>query len=257
MIYNHVLPGQQAIHVEHRPWKQGKFYLGPCYATSTEKENERKFHMAPEDRNSSLSSLFGQHDHCWSVIEGGPHGAKCGLDIALLLSCRQIYHEAKYTFYATNTFSFESARALRAFMCRVERGPAANNLAIRKLHLEIQTGLIQDEYTWNKALSLMVRKLPGVNKVSVTIDRYPYWYDSGGQRMFTDPATGSNFFLRGILQLRKLPLSGLGLIVTDSGGVDDGTIEASMAAEELATQWTHAQRVEWARFVKGAVLRST
>ena len=176
------------------------------------------------------------------------------LDIAILLSCRQIYHETIYTIYATNTFSFGSPRSLRAFISTIGHGPATNNLAIRKIHLDIRIDLREDEYDWNKTLSLMVKKLPGLNNVSISIDQYPYWYGIADLRSFTDPAQGSNFFLRGILKLRELPLSGLILIVTDSGYSDDGSIEA---AEHLATQWTHAQRVQWALFVKGAVLGST
>lgn len=240
MIYKHMLSGQQAIHVEHQPWSEREFDLIPCYATSTQKEDEQKFHMAPGDGSFSPPSLPQRHAHCGDVLYRGLHRMTCGLSIALLLSCRQIYHEAKYTFYATNTFSFGSPRALRAFMSTVGHKPATNILIIRKIHLDIRIGLRQDEYTWNKALSLMVKKLPALNIVSVTIDQLPYWY-SGGSRVFRDPAKGSNFFLRGILKLRELPLSGLGLIITESGYPDDGTIEA---AEDLATRWTHAQRVQ-------------
>lgn len=83
------------------------------------------------------------------------------VDIGLLLSCRQIYHEAKYTLYSTTNFSFQSPKALSVFMCRVGHGPAANDIVICNFHLKLASDLERDEYTWNKALSLMVKRLPG------------------------------------------------------------------------------------------------
>lgn len=267
MIYKHVLPGHQVIHVEGMRWGQGTFRVSPCDEDTTEKEAELQFQIAPKDRDPFSPSKSDRHSDCWSFRHRkkytyiGEEDLILSVDTSLLSSCRQIYHEAKYTLYATNTFSFRSPESLRSFMCSVGRGPAANNLAIRNVHLSISIAFREDEYTWNKALLLLVKKLPCLTNVCVTVDqkfnlRRSQVGIAGVQRVFTDPATGNNFFLRGILELRKLPLSGLVLIVAEIGYPDPPGEWTWMITEDATSRWTQAQKVEWARFVKAAVLKS-
>lgn len=270
MIYEHVLPGHQVIHVEGMQSGQLTFRLSPCDEDTTEKEAELQFQTCPKDRDPLSTIMSDRHFECWDFLRDGTYAYFNAedwpptLDISLLSSCRQIYHEAKYTLYATNTFSFRSPETLRSFMWNVGRGPAANNIAIRNVHLSIGIAVRQDEYTWNKALSLLVKKLPCLTNVCVTVDQNfrwgrPQFGTSGVQRIFTDPATGNNFFLRGILELRKLPLSGLVCIVAKIGypypARESAREKAWRIAEDAKSQWTQAQKVEWARFVKAAVLK--
>lgn len=265
MIYEHVLPGQQIIHVElgRGAERQIRVYFSQCHERLTEEHAEQNFRTSPTHRNPSLPSFPDRHARCWNVLNfgfgsgqrPGMQRVTFGLDTALLFTCRQIYHEAKYTFSSTNTFSFRCLSALRAFMDSAAHGAAASNLAIRKIHLSIDINSRLDEYDWNRALPLMVQKLPGVNNVCVStyqkLNRCRHTDALYGiERPFTDPATGKNLFLRGILALRKLRLSRLVVIVPESG------VEGWIPVEEIATRWTHAQRVEWARYVKAAVLGS-
>ncbi|CAD6591721.1 MAG: hypothetical protein ASARMPREDX12_005390 [Alectoria sarmentosa] len=267
MIYEHALPGHQVIHVEGMQWGQETLRLSPCDEDTTEKEAELEFQTCPKDRDPLSIISSDRHIDCWNFWrdERDTYFSEPTLDISLLSSCRQIYHEAKYTLYATNTFSFRLPETLRSFMWSVGRGSAANNLAIRNVHLSIGIAVRQDEYTWNKALSLLVKKLPCLTNVCVIVDQDFRWPSpqvgtSGVQRVFTDPATGNNFFLRGILELRKLPLSGLVCIVAKIGypypTTKYGRIIAEVIAEDATSQWTQFQKVEWARFVKAAVLKS-
>lgn len=139
MIYKHVLPGQQVVHLDSGHSTRRRFHLASCHENLTEKKAEQKFQPA----TGRLQSLFSE-----------------------------------------------------AF----KHGPVSNNLAIRNIHPRI--GIVIDlrghEYAGNKALSLMVRTLPGVNNIYITIDQqYRRFY--GVQRVFTDPITGKNLFTREFL----------------------------------------------------------
>lgn len=130
------------------------------------------------------------------------------------------------------------------------RSPEAKNLAVRKIHLSVDIVLRHEEYAWNEALSLMVQKLPEVNNVCVTTNQRPRT-PPGFQRTITNPAVGRNFFLRGVLELRKLPLLEFDLVVSGCN------YSETWVPRKTPTRWTQAQRVERAHFVKSVVLGRT
>lgn len=132
----------------------------------------------------------------------------------------------------------------------VGRSPGAKNGAIRKIHLSVNVVLRHEGHAWNKALSLMVQQLPEVNNVCVTAKQRPRT-PPGFQRTITNPAAGRNLFLRGILELRKLPLLEFDLIVSECD------YPKTWVLRKTPTRWTHAQRIEWAHFVKSVVLGRT
>ena len=199
MIYELVLTGQQVIRVEYTHWTKRQFHLGPCYENSTKEEDENSTEEEAEHkfRTALVPSLLNRHTRCWDSFDIESHRrpgfprVTLKLETALLFTCRQICQEAEHTLYATNTFAFREPDAFHAFMRGVGLSPGANNLAIRKIHLSVDIVLRHEEYAWNKALSLMVQKLPEVNNVCVTTNQRP-WTLPGFQRTITNPAAGRN-----------------------------------------------------------------
>lgn len=275
MIYAHVFPSQQIIHVDSasRTTRRRQLYFGQCSVHSTEKDGEQEFRSSTNNQKPSYPGMLDRHAHCWTDLSGGParqslnprQRVKVRVDTALFLTCRQIYHEAKYMLYATNMYSFRSPITLRSFMRGVERGASARNPTVRKIHLSIGIHSRADEYSWNQTLRLMVQRFPGLDNVCVsTYQQFSrYRYSNAPfvcERPFTDPATGKNLFLRGVLELRKLPLTRLVVIFLERGMSVEQTPTRwgtwRVPADEIPTRWTKAQRVEWASFVKATILGS-
>jgi len=106
---------------------------GICRAEVLDADAEENFHRGGSsdwyiqggaDRNDGCSNK------AWS-------GEQRGLDISLLLVCSQVYSEAQYVVYSSNTFSFERPVFIRVFLHRLKIANPEHLLALRSLHIHI------------------------------------------------------------------------------------------------------------------------
>lgn len=173
------------------------------------------------------------------------------MDLTLLSTCRQTYHEAKYTLYATNTFAFRWSDILLAFIRNFGRGTAANNPSIRNINLFVQANYRKDEESWNEAFKLVAQKLPGLKNVCVTVSK---GCCQGFEPAFRGPLKAKPIFLEGILKLRDLQLSNLALVV--AGSDEDLDEDPDFMIDVMPVRLSQAQKVDWATFVKSAIMGS-
>lgn len=176
--------------------------------------------------------------------------------LALLRSCRQIYHEAKYILWTTNTFSFSDPDCLWSFMHNIKQTPAANTTRIRKLHLHVAVRFKPEEYAWNTALRAACKKLTGLTRVYVSVDqqyvigdlrtrRYRWRRHLPKFQPFSDPNTGrkgKNTFLKGLYDLKELPIETVNIVVY-----------STVMPDANEGGWTHAQKQVWARYVRDVI----
>ena len=281
MIYELVLPTHEVIYVDYNfPWPSGSPILGfkicrettehhcrfsaslgdwhsRCYTT----ESQGPYRPHPGIDVAMLSpDWYSQYPPDWygqdppdlqNTPLQGPHRQYPSLDLALLSTCRQTYHEAKYTLYATNTFAFRWQDVLLAFIRKFGKGTAANNPSIRNINLFVEATDRKDEESWNEAFELVAQKLPGLKNVCVTVGE---GCCQGFEPAFWDPLQAKPILLEGILKRRDLQLSSLVVVVagSDENLDEDPDFMIGVMPERLS----QAQKVDWANFVKSAIMGS-
>lgn len=135
-----------------------------CSATTSEKQAQQNFYaMDPElfEQPDKTHGWFGRfsrdgsrHHHCREIF-----------GLAILHSCRQIYHEVKDVIYFSNTFSFRKPSALPVFMGSLLKSLANPRFAVRSLHLDIQICECSDCSEWNKAIRNIPTRLPNLKRL--------------------------------------------------------------------------------------------
>ena len=181
----------------------------------------------------------------------GPHRQYPSLDLALLSTCRQTYHDATYTLYGTNKFAFRWQDVLLAFIRKFGRGTAANNLSIRNIDLFVEATDRKDEESWNDAFKLVAQKLPGLKNVCVTVSE---GCCQGFEPAFRDPLQDKPILLEGILKFRDLQLSSLVVVV--AGSDEDLDEQPDYMIGAMPERLSQAQKDDWASFVKSAIMGS-
>jgi len=181
------------------------------------------------------------HRACWGYQK---------LDASFLLTCRQMYHEARYVLWSSTIWSFDRADSLQSFMHDIQNSDPLNIGIIKKLHLHIGIQYKDDESNWNEALREVAEKLTGLKRLHVTVnllyecgiangcdDRFPH---SSDPNMTT---RGKGILLGGLYALKTLPLETLTIAVCSSRS-DHGYFG-----------WKQEDRQVWARYVTDSILR--
>ena len=141
-----------------------------------------------------------------------PNPIKNSLNV--LRVCRQIYHEAKYLPYLTNTFSFQHYSVLRRFFKILVHSHLKLNLAIRSVHVRVQIPhMPHNERQWNDALRFMGNVLPRLRCLYIDIEM-PTCVCSieliAKLKRQDKPA-----FMPALYMLPKLPLKAVVLLISD------------------------------------------
>lgn len=158
-----------------------------------------------------------------------------------------MYHDGKNVSFSANTFHCDSPRLTCSF---IKHNDIINRtLAVRSMELEIYVHNADSERKWNNALSALVESSKNLRHVRIRVeeDIWSGLYHSS-LRCRHSPAYGRRPFLKGLLELKKLPLQTVKLDVT-------GKSWRGMHRRREFT-WTHAQKEEWAQSVKRAILGS-
>ena len=129
--------------------------------------------VSEDGRRLYVKGIELRHSSCPSYRSRGPV-APLRLNVSLLRVCRQIYDEAHFIPYSTNTFSFETPRNLRAFIHYFVRRGVSVNKAFRSLRVD----LIDVKFTlqaWSQAFKAVRQHMTLLDTTYVNMDQPPLW----------------------------------------------------------------------------------
>ena len=163
------------------------------------------------------------------------------LPIASLRACRQIYHDAKQVVYSANTFEFFNPKIILLFIRCLD--VSYRNLALRSVVLNIYVDNYR-EREWDNVFRELADNFKNLRHLHIEIDEV-IWSKPWTRRH--SPAYRNSPFLRGLLELKQLPLKTVELVMVDRGIYGDPISQYI---------WTIAQKQEWAQRMKSAILGS-
>ena len=231
-----------------------------CQAKISEEEAQRNF---DSEDPANISEEEAQQDFepedpaKWYVEKNEYRHYQCDRDhtyetvnLSLLRTCRQIYGEAKYFPYSTNTFSFIQPGVIKEFTVWLERTSAGYNKAIRSMHIEFVIACFNDEKRWESSIKNLARRLPNVENVNLSLDQR---YILNGCRNPTLFEYGRGNRMRSILlSLRTLPIKRATFEITDARGLRESQWSIVPEYEQMF-RWTLDEKRVWARYVKEAL----
>ena len=205
--------GGRCIHVEFRPHQKKRLRLATCMKS-----------------------------HC-----DNPYYYLANLELPLpfLRTCRQAYHEARNVFYTANIFRIGDPRVGRLFLQRI----SDYSLTLRSVHLNICVTKRKDEREWDDTLQELAENFKTVQKLYIDV-RETLWnmYECYSTTRRHSPAVGKKPFIRGLLELKKLPLKTFELSVWEGSPRNQPQVPTSVYS------WTPDQKRAWVRSMKSAIL---
>ncbi len=145
--------------------------------------------------------------------------------------------------YAANTFEFCIAKTVRSFIRRLDDA-SHRNLAVRSVVLDIRVTGRNREREWDNAFREVAENFKNLRHLRIQIGEC-IW-DMPWTRRHS-PAYRKSPFLRGLLELKQLPLKTVELVM-------DEDLPSSIGESKYI--WTTAQKQEWAQRMKNAILGS-
>ena len=176
-------------------------------------EDEAHHHFENEDSNDFYVKYTElRHSPCFLfTTKWGPDIVRT--DVSLLHVCRQIYDEARQVLYSTNTFSFNTARNLRAFIhFLVQRGFDVNE-AVRSLHVDLAYPN-NDTNGWTQAFKAVTQHMTRLKTLYINLDQGLNWstsYDAIEKERSMRPVMDS------LAILGKSPAKSTIIILSDRG----------------------------------------
>ena len=171
----------------------------------------------------------------------------------VLHTCRQVYNEARFIPYSTNTFSFATPRNLRAFIHYLTRRSVNVNQAIRSLHIDLAYDN-SDLHAWTQAFKAVVQHMTLLEKVYINLDQRSTWPSinvDGDRHVFM------HRLLNCFAILGKTSTQSIEIIVSDRDlSSKFGRLIAwnpATQAQWAAIRWTVEEKREWVEKVKLAI----
>ena len=152
--------------------KEQRFTHQICCSQISEEEVFHQF-VSEDGRRLYVKGIELRHSSCPSYKRKGSV-APLKMNISLLRACRQIYSEARFTPYSSNTFSFDTPRNLRAFIHYLVRRGVDVNKAFRSLHVD----LIDVKCTlhgWTQAFNAVTQHMTLLDTIYINMDQPPLW----------------------------------------------------------------------------------
>lgn len=250
MIFGYIVSGQ-LIHI------RGNCFVTRatlCSAPISEVEAQERFY-------AMRIALFEQPDKTYGWFnensrDGSRHKeCKETFSVAILHTCRHIYHEVKDVLYFSNTFSFRDPSALPTFMGSLLKSSVNPCFTIRSLHLDIQLCGESDLDAWNKAIPTIPIRLPNVQRLYINLDldlidpdSFAVSYDA------SIPLTSCLF--GGLYQLRVLPLKEVVVVIADEDWALAKRGEEWFISLGDELRWNMGQKQECATEIREELLRS-
>ncbi len=259
MIYELVLGGR-VLHVSEHYDKRTHGYQWSnemCYAEISEAEAQKRF-QETETLAWYVEASVSRHGYCM-VREWLEEPLGQGQSNNLLLSCQQVYNEAKFLPYSTNTFLFDDPLLLQRFLRRLlDEGFAA---AIRKVLMEIS--FPKEDYVrhWHRAIAMMAEHLSGLQTINLSMDQGCPVRRYGPYRTALDFAEADEDWWTSTLdsldQLRVLPLKTATFVISDEGLPCrwlDWHSPRDYWFREQKYRWTLEEKRKWAKGVTETIL---
>lgn len=159
-----------------------------------------------------------------------------------------MYHDVTNVLYSANTYLCVTPYFVCSF---IKHNNIFNrNLAVRSIVLKIIVRDAADERNWNNALCALAESSKNLRHIRIDIREF-IWNGPFNNWHRYSAAFGKRPFLEGLLELKKLPLQTMELDATAyrwSSGKN-----ANYSGNYC---WTDAQKKEWARKIRGAILSS-
>ena len=241
LIYELVCGGQ-IIHIKSK--KNGLAHT-LCSAEHSEEEAQTMFDILDADDNALNTN--DRHGTCWALT-GPPRSWGESVKFSVLSCCRQMYLESTPVLYYTNTFSFNSAIELSQFCLKT---PRQSLDMIRSVHVVVKLCITEHDlrgtWEWEKGFETITSSLKGLKRlhVNVAFHHVPIERDDS----YELPARE---MLKNILQVGKLDLEAATVILWDTDERDDWPLLSTTWYGMGA--WTLAQKQEWSRYVRRALL---
>lgn len=212
---------------------------------------ERFSAVRANDHTSKYERPFFTHGIC--ILAKREMGIPEVLGRNLLLSCSQIYHEAKLLPFSSNTFFFTAPSDLNPFSKKLS--PAMRR-AVRSIHLDIELKGEFSERQWNKTVStVVVSKFKGLQHFSLSIRRR-HTLEENPRLAYT--CAQYDYGLAELMSCRIPSLKTVKVVVTDELSRFLSQIQQirfrTQYPEEPPHYWTLKQRQDWARFIERKLL---
>ena len=199
------------------------------------------------EKNCGLSARYSRdasrHQDC-----------KERFSLAILHTCRQIYHEVKDVLYFSNMFSFRIPSALPTFMGSLLKSSANPCFAIRSLRLDIQLCVEDDFDEWNKTIQNIPIRLPNVQRLYINLDMDITDPDDFGTS-YDASVPLKSCLLWGLYQLRVLPLKEVVVIVADEDWARGQRGEEWFGSLENELRSTMGQKQAYATEIREELLK--
>ncbi|KAI9707800.1 MAG: hypothetical protein M1836_000762 [Candelina mexicana] len=154
------------------------------------------------------------------------------IDPTILLTCRQVYQEARFIPFATNTFSFNEADHLSQFLSKLF--PVQRN-AIHGIHIDYILEENASFKPWNDFFTVEnVKSLKGLRRLHLCIEQRFHCEVEFYRHMREDAY--QDVFFQGFLKLQRLPLETVTVVMTDN---EFGKYEDEYRAWKLADMALH------------------
>ena len=258
-IYELVL-GEQLLHVK-RDWtvcstknfiKEQRFTNQIC-SSQTSEEDALDCFKSQKGGNLFVDGIELRHLNCYPSKDKSSSYFPDRMNINLLHTCRQIYNEARFIPYSTNTFSFDTPRNLRAFIHLLTRRSVNVNQAIRSLHINLAYDN-SDLHAWTQAFKAVVQHMTLLEKVYVNLDLWPTWPTFSVDR---DRDIAMQPVLNCFAILGKTSIPSIEIIVSDKhlsskyGG--SAALDPATQAQWAEIRWSLEEKRKWVEKVKLAI----
>ena len=254
-IYEHVCGGR-SIHIDKT---KGRLSHQLCAAWTSEvraqtifdASQEKWFAFETADRHMGCRSHTKWLQDCalcrpYCKYLGSQSGT---LETNMLRCCRQMYQEAKFVPYYANIFSFASAMSLYRFC---QQTPEPYKTTIRSLHVNliVFVGGPRTRSDWELAFKTVATTLTGLKRLHISMELCP-----GKENLpYEEPMpVEESYILNHVLLLGKLDLNLVTIVLSDSHFTHEW-YETQIKEREARERWTLAQKQEWSRYLRKALL---
>ena len=200
-----------------------------------------EYHAFPNLRPQRIRFTTCKRVHCDNPYY---HLPNVELPFAFLKTCRQAYHEARNVFYKVNIFRIRNPSLGDLFIQRVSN----YGLALRSVHLNICVPKRNDERKWDNTLHKLAENFKTVQNIYIDVREHP-WDHSYYDTLRHNPAVGKKPFLKGLLELKKLPLKTFEISV-----YEPNPRSYHYRVDWDVYSWSPDQKRAWSRSIKSAIL---
>ncbi|KAL9127272.1 MAG: hypothetical protein Q9217_003807 [Psora testacea] len=225
-----------------------------CIAKSSEADTQKKFFDAdPTKMKYQVEANNGRHDECYCLGHGKHNWKSRTIALAILRTCRQIYHEAKYIPIVSNTFAFNCPIVLSHFVQSMSKMSLKSHLAVRSLLLEMNVRHSDNESSWAAAIRNSLQRLRNLRSVSINVNQFfcDCWIEQCGYEL-----RGVNELWMAILSMGIMKLKEATVVIGDEYFLDGKltSLPWSVRPSGDERRWTLKEKQDWAKVVRAMLL---